>query len=132
IAERIWGKGAYLDTDNSLNGAIRKIRQALNDDPEAPRFIQTVTGRVYRFVAPVIEPTTSESIPEEVPQRGPEEKPAPVLPSKPYGWRWLWGGLAAAVVGMGGLLFFWSGAGQSPRLPFESVKTLRLTSTGKV
>ncbi len=132
IAERIWGKGAYLDTDNSLNGAIRKIRQALNDDPEAPRFIQTVTGRGYRFVAPVIEPTTSEPIPEEMPQRGPEEKPAPVLPSKLNGWHWLWVGLAAAVVGVGGLLFFWPRAGQSPRLPFESVKTLRLTSTGKV
>jgi len=55
IAERIWGKGVFLDTDNSINGAIRKIRQALNDDPEAPRFIQTVTGRGYKFIAPVAE-----------------------------------------------------------------------------
>ena len=55
IAERIWGKGAFLDVDNSLNGAIRKIRQVLEDDPEQPRFIQTVTGRGYRFVAPVLE-----------------------------------------------------------------------------
>jgi TolB-like protein/DNA-binding winged helix-turn-helix (wHTH) protein/Flp pilus assembly protein TadD len=55
IAERIWGKGVFLDTDNSINGAIRKIRQVLADDPENPRFIQTVTGRGYRFVAPVVE-----------------------------------------------------------------------------
>lgn len=55
IVERIWGKGVFLDTDNSINGGIRKIRQALNDDPENPRFIQTVTGRGYRFVAPVEE-----------------------------------------------------------------------------
>lgn len=55
IVERIWGKGVFLDTDNSINGGIRKIRLALNDDPENPRFIQTVTGRGYRFVAAVEE-----------------------------------------------------------------------------
>src|SRR5947199_6033369 len=51
IVERVWGKGVFLDTDNSINGAIRKIRQALDDDPENPRFIQTITGRGYRFIA---------------------------------------------------------------------------------
>jgi len=56
IVERIWGNGVFLDTDNGINGAIRKIRQALNDDSENPRFIQTVTGRGYRFIAPVLEP----------------------------------------------------------------------------
>jgi TolB-like protein/DNA-binding winged helix-turn-helix (wHTH) protein/Flp pilus assembly protein TadD len=55
IVEKIWGKDVFVDTDNSINGAIRKIRQVLNDDPEKPRFIQTVTGRGYRFIAPVIE-----------------------------------------------------------------------------
>jgi TolB-like protein/DNA-binding winged helix-turn-helix (wHTH) protein len=62
IVERIWGKEVFLDTDNSINGAIRKIRQVLNDDPENPRFIQTVTGRGYKFIAPVAEL-------EESPQR---------------------------------------------------------------
>jgi DNA-binding winged helix-turn-helix (wHTH) protein/tetratricopeptide (TPR) repeat protein len=55
IVERVWGKGVFLDTDNSINGAIRKIRQVLQDDPEQPRFVQTVTGRGYRFIAPVVE-----------------------------------------------------------------------------
>jgi len=55
IAEKIWGKDAFLDTDNSINGAIRKIRCVLKDDPEEPRFIQTLTGRGYRFIAPVVE-----------------------------------------------------------------------------
>ena len=54
IVERIWGKGHHLDADNSINGAIRKIRQVLRDDPEHPRFIQTITGRGYRFMAPVV------------------------------------------------------------------------------
>jgi DNA-binding winged helix-turn-helix (wHTH) protein len=54
IVARVWGKGAFLDTDNSIRGAIRKIRQVLKDDPEQPRFIQTVTGQGYRFIAPAI------------------------------------------------------------------------------
>jgi len=55
IIERIWGKDVFLDTDNSINAAIRKIRQVLKDDPERPRFVQTITGRGYRFIAPVVE-----------------------------------------------------------------------------
>jgi len=55
IVERVWGKGAFLDTDNSINSAIRKIRQVLKDDAEQPRFIQTITGQGYRFIAPVAE-----------------------------------------------------------------------------
>src|SRR6266576_982067 len=53
IVERIWGKGVFLDSDNSINSAISKIRQVLRDDREQPRFVQTVTGRGYRFIAPV-------------------------------------------------------------------------------
>jgi TolB-like protein/DNA-binding winged helix-turn-helix (wHTH) protein/Flp pilus assembly protein TadD len=56
IVARVWGNDVFLDTDNSIRGAIRKIRQALKDDPETPRFIQTVTGRGYRFIAPIISP----------------------------------------------------------------------------
>jgi TolB-like protein/DNA-binding winged helix-turn-helix (wHTH) protein/Flp pilus assembly protein TadD len=55
IVERIWGKGVFLDTDNSINAAISRIRQVLRDDAEQPRFVQTVTGKGYRFIAPVVE-----------------------------------------------------------------------------
>ena len=55
IVERVWGKDVFLDTDNSINAAVRKIRQVLKDDPEQPRFVQTLTGRGYRFIAPVEE-----------------------------------------------------------------------------
>ena len=55
IIERVWGKDVFLDTDNSINAAIRKIRQVLKDNPEQPRFVQTITGRGYRFIAPVAE-----------------------------------------------------------------------------
>ncbi|HUH63078.1 MAG TPA: tetratricopeptide repeat protein [Terracidiphilus sp.] len=66
IADCIWGEGVSLDVDNSINGAIRKIRQVLRDDPERPRFIQTVTGRGYRFISPVMT------------QESPVENPAAV------------------------------------------------------
>src|SRR5438046_10259052 len=73
IAERVWGKGTFLDTDNSINGAVRKIRQVLEDDPEKPRFVQTITGRGYRFVAPVRRPADG---PSREPVAGPPDPPA--------------------------------------------------------
>ncbi len=54
IVARVWGESVFLDTDNSIRGAIRKLRQVLKDDVERPRFIQTVTGQGYRFIAPII------------------------------------------------------------------------------
>jgi TolB-like protein/DNA-binding winged helix-turn-helix (wHTH) protein len=51
IIATIWGKDVFLDTDSSINGAIRKIRQVLKDDSEVPVFVQTVTGKGYRFIA---------------------------------------------------------------------------------
>ncbi len=51
IIERIWGKGIFVDSENSINTAVRKIRRALNDDRETPRFVITVPSRGYRFEA---------------------------------------------------------------------------------
>ena len=76
IVARVWGNDVFLDTDNSIRGAIRKVRQALKDDPETPRFIQTVTGRGYRFIAPII--SSEEEHPTEPPK--PE---ASVVPTGP-------------------------------------------------
>ena len=70
IIEKIWGKDVYLDTDTSINTAIRKIRQALRDDPENPRFIQTVTGKGYRYIGPVSpggSPATTQGPPTSPP-----------------------------------------------------------------
>ena len=53
IVERLWGKDVYLDSEQGINTAIRKVRQALGDDPEQPRFVQTVVGKGYRFVGPI-------------------------------------------------------------------------------
>jgi TolB-like protein/DNA-binding winged helix-turn-helix (wHTH) protein len=53
IVEKLWGKNVYLDTANSINTAIAKLRIALRDDAERPRYIQTVVGKGYRFVAAI-------------------------------------------------------------------------------
>jgi TolB-like protein/DNA-binding winged helix-turn-helix (wHTH) protein len=51
IIEEIWGREIFVDTEHGINTAVRKIRQVLGDDPNQPRFVQTVTGKGYRFVA---------------------------------------------------------------------------------
>ena len=66
IIERIWGKNVFTDSDAGINTAIRKIRQTLNDDPENPRFIQTVVGRGYRFLAPVTSVMPVEQSPVDI------------------------------------------------------------------
>jgi TolB-like protein/DNA-binding winged helix-turn-helix (wHTH) protein/tetratricopeptide (TPR) repeat protein len=53
IQQRIWGTETFIDFDTGLNSAIRQIRHALKDDTEAPRFIETVPRRGYRFLAPL-------------------------------------------------------------------------------
>jgi DNA-binding winged helix-turn-helix (wHTH) protein len=50
ILEQIWGKDVFVDADNSINTAVRKIRQALHDNTEEPRFVVTIPARGYRFV----------------------------------------------------------------------------------
>jgi TolB-like protein/DNA-binding winged helix-turn-helix (wHTH) protein/Tfp pilus assembly protein PilF len=50
IVERLWGKDVFVDTEHGINTAVRKIRAALRDDIDRPRFIQTVSGKGYRFI----------------------------------------------------------------------------------
>lgn len=51
IADALWGKDVFVDVEQGINTAIRKIRMALDDNSAQPRFLQTVVGRGYRFVA---------------------------------------------------------------------------------
>src|SRR5215813_5439526 len=63
IIGQLWGKELHFDTDNSINTAVRKIRQALGDDSGKPQYIETVLGKGYRFkgrVVPVSVQTEAE------------------------------------------------------------------------
>ena len=53
IIDRLWGKDVFVDVDTGVHTAVRKIRRALRDSPEEPTFIETVSGKGYRFIAPV-------------------------------------------------------------------------------
>ena len=64
IAGRLWSSEVFVDTEHGINTAVRKVRQVLGDDPESPRFVQTVTGKGYRFSAPVSRISPVESPPE--------------------------------------------------------------------
>src|SRR5215469_3073253 len=65
IIEKVWGKDFFFDAENGVNNAVRKIRSALNDDPEQPRFVETSVGKGYRFIAPVermLEPPSAPPV----------------------------------------------------------------------
>lgn len=83
IAASLWGKDVFLDVDHSINTAVAKIRTALRDDPEKPRFVETVVGKGYRFAASVSckNGTANPPVPPEPPVL------APSLPSPPAAQR---------------------------------------------
>ena len=56
IADYLWGNNVFVDVDQSINTAVRKVRIALNDCVGRPQYLQTVVGRGYRFLAqPAVE-----------------------------------------------------------------------------
>jgi DNA-binding winged helix-turn-helix (wHTH) protein len=55
IRQRLWPTDIFVDVDNSVNAAINRLREALGDSAESPRFVETLPRRGYRFVAPVTE-----------------------------------------------------------------------------
>src|SRR5271167_1406364 len=54
LRERLWPEDTFVDFDHSLNTAVKKLRQALNDEADKPRFIETLPKRGYRFVGPAV------------------------------------------------------------------------------
>jgi len=53
LQSRLWPRNTFVDFDHSLNTAVMRLREALSDSSENPRFIETLPRRGYRFVAPV-------------------------------------------------------------------------------
>jgi Tol biopolymer transport system component/DNA-binding winged helix-turn-helix (wHTH) protein len=129
IIEEIWGKDVFLDTESGINAAIRKIRQVLKDDPERPRFVQTVTGKGYRFVAAVQSVSNVVSIEESEGRRDlvavPVESVAvlePVARSKRRLLPWAVVALGVVVVG----LALWRWWPTSPARPVVTRFTISL------
>ncbi len=56
LRHRIWRDDTFVDFDSSLRVAVRKLREALGDDAENPRYVETIPKRGYRFLAPEMYP----------------------------------------------------------------------------
>ena len=55
LRQELWPADTFVDVDNSVNAAINRLREALGDSAESPRFVETLPRRGYRLVAPVTE-----------------------------------------------------------------------------
>ncbi len=53
ISRALWSDGTFVDYDHGVNSAVNRIREALGDAANSPRFVETLARRGYRFVAPV-------------------------------------------------------------------------------
>lgn len=56
IVKRLWDPGVFVDVEMGVNTAISKLRQALRDSRESPVFVETISGKGYRFIAPITTP----------------------------------------------------------------------------
>jgi TolB-like protein/DNA-binding winged helix-turn-helix (wHTH) protein/tetratricopeptide (TPR) repeat protein len=95
LRQRLWAADTFVDFDHGLNAAVNRLRDALGDSAENPRFIQTMPRRGYRFIAPV-ERVAQPPVFEPPPAPTPAEPATPRLPA-PVASRWS-RPIAAAIV----------------------------------
>src|SRR5271157_558393 len=122
IQKKLWASDTFVDFDNAINSAMRKLREALNDDSGDPRFIETFARRGYRFVAAVS--TAPVKAPES--PNGSVSEPAPVPAAEEtkttqatHRARWLMAGAALALIAAGLGTAWWirnSGSGTEAEL----------------
>jgi eukaryotic-like serine/threonine-protein kinase len=77
LRKKLWPEDTFVDFDTGLNSAIKKLRDALGDSAEEPRYIETLPRRGYRFIARV------EDVPAHRPAAVEQSPPLLVLPSRP-------------------------------------------------
>jgi len=94
LHQRIWPADTFVDFDHGLNTAVNKLRDALGDSADSPRFVETVPRRGYRFLAPVevcargavAAPSPSAAIGESSPDPGGPVRPS-MVPARKRNWR---------------------------------------------
>ena len=129
IVGALWAKDVFVDVENGVNTAIRKLRQALRDAPDTPAFIETVPGKGYRFIAAVeVVPEAGSSRPTAAAAAA--AVPEPAIGEHPSGRRGsvrlVLGALGLAAL-TGALLWAWHRPAESGTrvtiavLPFETL-----------
>jgi TolB-like protein/DNA-binding winged helix-turn-helix (wHTH) protein/Tfp pilus assembly protein PilF len=107
IARCLWEREVFVDIEHGINTAIRKIRQVLGDSSDLPRFVQTISGSGYRFIAlvtavepEVAEPTEPSGDPVDLPPDPPEISATHVIPAatKPHHRLWVVTALCVSVL----------------------------------
>src|SRR6266516_272280 len=99
LRQRLWPDETFVDFDSGLNRAINRLRAALGDEADNPRFIETLERRAYRFIAPVSAPEPAAPPAPEVAARPapPAEASSPPIPRHRRAM-WLGAAFAAAVL----------------------------------
>src|SRR5207253_5005231 len=69
LRQRLWPAGTFVDFEHSLNAAVKRLRAALGDEADNPRFVETLHKRGYRFIAPIESPATEARSLPRVAQR---------------------------------------------------------------
>src|SRR6185369_1798311 len=137
LRNRIWPDESYGDFDQAVNVAIAKLRAALGDSADNPRYVETLPRRGYRFIADVsvVAPATDNanlSLPIEDPARVDREGASSPANSKSILLRYAWGVLCLAVLlpvlAWGGWVFFRGGKAPVPAssTPIHSLAVLPL------
>src|SRR5215212_5839227 len=62
LRQRLWPAGTFVDFEHSLNAAVKRLRAALGDDADHPRFVETLHRRGYRFIAAVEAPANGTRV----------------------------------------------------------------------
>lgn len=120
IQKRLWDENTTVDFDHSLGIAVNKLRDALGDSADNPRFIETLARKGYRFIAPVTAVTRAASgTAPIVAVAAPSSLPADVLPEKQRGNTavWVFAAIAACLLAaLTAALFRPSHPGSVPRI----------------
>jgi len=127
LHRKLWPADTFVNFEHGLNAAVKRLRQALNDSADNPRFVETLPRRGYRFIAPV-QPISGSGDGQAVPGTTAASEPNPILeePSdpvtktvavvnrrRPRGWILL----VAALVVVSGILIVWSRRQRTPPPP---------------
>jgi TolB-like protein/DNA-binding winged helix-turn-helix (wHTH) protein/Tfp pilus assembly protein PilF len=91
IIEHLWGKDVFVDTEHGINTAVRKIRAALRDDAERPRYVQTVPGKGYRFAGERRNGNANSVATAQEPKLESVKTPGATAPAPVVRHYWKWG-----------------------------------------
>src|SRR5215475_51757 len=133
LRKRLWDTDTFVDFDHSLNTAIKRLRDTLGDSADNPIFVETLSRRGYRFMAPVVEPANGHGIGNGngnkngngVPHSAPVSLSAMATTGK-WSIRFLWWGIAGLVLTAGAVSAGWH-AGHRTVRPIQP-REIRLTT----